>query len=192
MRVNFFVLTPPSVLQDYPASYITSFHLPASAGAVVNALVGEFPNLTVVDVAAIVRQLQSVLDQVARAVQFIFLFTLAAGLVVLYAALASAFEERRYELSVMRALGARREQLRRALLAEFAMIGALSGAIAATGAGVVGQVLARKAFQFEADISLWPLPVAIVVGAALAALAGWLAVRRLLAASPLAVLRAGN
>lgn len=192
MRVNFFVLTPPSVLQDFPASYITSFHMPVSETQVVNALVGEFPNLTVVDVAAIVRQLQSVMDQVARAVQFIFLFTLAAGLVVLYAALGSAFEERRYELSVMRALGARRDQLRRALLAEFAMVGALAGGIAAVGAALVGKILARKVFQFEVDISLWPLPVAMLAGGALVALAGWLAARRLLAASPMAVLRAGN
>jgi putative ABC transport system permease protein len=89
--------------------------------------VRDFPNLTVIDVAAILRQLQSIMEQVARAVQFVFLFTLAAGVIVLYAALASAAEERRYELAVMRALGGRGEQLRRALLAEFAAIGALPG-----------------------------------------------------------------
>ena len=91
--------------EDYPASYITSFHLPDTRREVVNALVREFPNLTVVDVAAIVRQLQSVLDQVAQAVQFIFLFTLAAGIAVLHAALGTAFAERRFELAVMRSLG---------------------------------------------------------------------------------------
>lgn len=59
-----------------------------------------------VDVAAIVRQLQTIMDQVAQAIQFVFLFTLLAGVIVLYAALASAAEERRYELAVMRSLGA--------------------------------------------------------------------------------------
>lgn len=191
MRVNFFVLTPPAVLERYPASYITSFHLPEGRSEVVNGMVREFPNLTVVDVAAIVRQLQAVLEQVAQAVQFVFLFTLAAGIVVLYAALGSAFEERRYELAVMRSLGARREQLRRALLAEFAMVGAIAGAIAAAGAILVGNVLAAKAFQFEVGISLWPLPAAIVGGAGLVTFAGWLAARRLLATSPLQVLRSG-
>jgi len=190
MRVNFFVLTPPVTLRDYPASYITSFHLPESRAETVNALVRGFPNLTVVDVGAIVRQLQAVLDQVAQAVQFIFLFTLAAGLVVLYAALGSAFEERRYELAVMRSLGARREQLRRALLAEFAMVGALAGAIAAAGAALVGRVVAEKAFQFEVSVSLWPLAIAVLGGALLVSLAGWLAARRLLGVSPLQVLRA--
>ncbi|HEX5802887.1 MAG TPA: FtsX-like permease family protein, partial [Azospira sp.] len=190
MRVNFFVLTPPGVLEAYPASYITSFYLADDRAGVVDALVREFPNLTVIDVAAIVRQLQSVLDQVAQSVQFIFLFTLAAGLVVLYAALGTAFEERRYELAVMRSLGARREQLRRALLAEFALVGGLAGAIAALGAAVVGQVLAAKAFNFEVALSFWPLPAAVVGGAALVTAAGWLAARRLLGSPPLQVLRA--
>ena len=88
MRVNFFVLTPPSVLQSYPASWITSFYLLPEKADFVNRLVGDFPNLTVIDVAAIVRQLRGIIDQVAQAVQFIFMFTLLAGIIVLYAALA--------------------------------------------------------------------------------------------------------
>ena len=192
MRVNFFVLTAPAVLQGYPASWITSFHLPAEKADLVNPLLAEFPNLTVIDVAAILRQLKSIMDQVAQAVQFIFLFTLAAGVVVLYAALASAAQERRYELAVMRALGARREQLRRALLAEFAAIGALSGLIAALGAIAIGQFLAREAFQFEVAINFW-LPLAAVVGGAvLVTGAGWFAASRLLQSAPLETLRAGS
>lgn len=192
MRVNFFVLTPPAVLQDYPASFITSFHLPTGREEVINGLVRQFPNLTVIDVAAILRQLQSILDQVARAVQFIFLFTLAAGVMVLYAALGSAFEERRYELAVMRALGARREQLRRVLLAEFVLVGGLAGLCAAFGSLAVGQVLAHEVFHFGMTPTLWPLPAAALGGAALVTIAGWLAARRLLAVSPMHVLRTGD
>ena len=138
----------------------------------MNRLIGEFPNLTVVDVAAIVRQLQVIMDQVAQAVQFVFLFTLLAGIIVLYAALASAAEERRYELAFMRALGARREQLRRALLAEFAAIGGLAGLIAALGAIGVAQLLAYKAFQFEVAIEFWLPLAAMLGGAALVTAAG--------------------
>jgi len=192
MRVNFFVLTPPAVLQSYPASWITSFYLAVDKTDFVNQLVGEFPNLTVVDVAAIVRQVQSIMDQVAQAVQFVFLFTLVAGIIVLYAALASAAEERRYELAVMRALGARREQLRRALLAEFAAIGGLAGLIAALGAIGVGQLLAQKAFQFEVAIN-FALPIyAMLGGAVLVTAAGWFAAARLIDAPPLEALRAGG
>lgn len=191
MRVNFFVLTPPGVLDRFPASYITSFHLPAGGEDVTHGLVARFPNLTVIDVAAILRQLQSVMEQVARAVQFIFLFTLAAGGIVLYAALVTAFDERRYELSVMRALGARRAQLRQALFTELAMVGAVAGLIAAAGASVVGQLIARKAFQLDIGFDVWILPLGAVATALLSVAVGWLGMARLLQAPPLLALRTG-
>lgn len=192
MRVNFFVLTPPEVLQEYPASWITSFHLPSESGAFVSQLVRAFPNLSVIDVGAILRQLQHIMDQVAQAVQFVFLFTLLAGVIVLYATLATAADERRYELAVMRALGARRDQLRRALLAEFAAVGGLSGLIASLGATIVGQLLATKVFNFEVEISYWLPPAAVVAGALLVTGAGWFAAARLMRAPPLEALRAGG
>lgn len=192
MRVNFFVLTPPKVLDDFPTSWITSFYLAPERSDVVNALVSAFPNLTVIDVAAIVRQLQAIIDQVAQAVQFVFLFALAAGVIVLYAALASAAQERRYELAVMRALGARRVQLRTAMSAEFAAIGGLAGLVGALGAIIVGQVLALRAFQLEVPVAYWLLPVGVVAGALLVTGVGWLAVTRLTSAPPLATLRAGG
>ena len=191
MRVNFFVLTPPAVLQGYPASWITSFHLPPEKADFVSQLVREFPNLTVIDVAAILRQLQSIMDQVAQAVQFVFLFTLAAGVIVLYAALASAAEERRYELSIMRALGARREQLQRAVLAEFAAIGGLSGLIAALAAIAVGQVLARKVFNLDVALAWWLPPLAMLAGALMVMGAGWFAATKLMHKTPLEALRSG-
>ncbi|MEF8724994.1 MAG: FtsX-like permease family protein [Candidatus Accumulibacter delftensis] len=192
MRVNFFVLTPPAALQGYPASWITSFHLPTEKAGLITQLLADFPNLTVIDVAAILRQLTSIMDQVAQAVQFIFLFTLAAGVIVLYAALASAAQERRYELAVMRALGARREQLRRALLAEFAAVGALAGLIASLGAIAIGQFLAREAFNFVVAINFWLPLAAIVCCATLVTAAGWFAASRLLLTAPLETLRAGS
>jgi len=191
MRANFFVLTPPVVLDGYPASWITSFHLAPQKAHVVNRLIAEFPNLTVIDVAAILRQLQEIMNQVAQAVQFIFLFTVAAGLIVLYAALVSAAEERRYELAVMRALGARRAQLQRALLCEFAAVGGLAGLIAALGALAVGQFLARQVFHFELAVDWFLPPLAIGCGALLVTTAGWLAAARLLRSVPMEALRAG-
>jgi putative ABC transport system permease protein len=192
MRVNFFVLTPPAVLQGYPASWITSVYLSPAQAGFVNQLVGEFPNLTVVDVAAIVRQLQAIIGQVAQAVQFVFLFTLLAGIAVLYAALASVAEERRYELAVMRTLGARRAQLRHTLLAEFAAIGGLSGLIAALAAMAIAQFLAHQVFHFPVAIEWWLPPAALLGGAALVTAAGWFAASRLIAAPPLEALRSGS
>jgi putative ABC transport system permease protein len=191
MRVNFFVLMPPGVIDDAPASYITSFYLPADKAMLGRELVARFPNVTLIDVEMVLKQIQTVMEQVSSAVQFIFLFTLLAGAVVLYSALMSAFDERRYELSVMRALGAQRQQLRQALLAELLVVGAIAGLIAALGASALGQLLARQVFLMELPINLW-LPVeAAILGAALAAGVGWLAIRQLLNTPPLLALRAG-
>jgi putative ABC transport system permease protein len=191
MRVNFFVLTPPGVLEDAPASYITSFHLPTERRMLASQLVEAFPNLTVVDIDAILAQIQSVVGQVVGAVQFVFLFTLAAGAVVLYAAFLSAIDERRFELAVMRALGARREQLRQALLVELAAVGVLAGLIAALGAAGLGQLLARQVFQIEPVFS-FSSPLIVAAGCALATtFAGWFGMRHLLAVPPLEALRQG-
>jgi putative ABC transport system permease protein len=191
MRVNFFVLAPPGIIEDAPASYITSFHLPAERAEAASALVKRFPNLTLIDVEAVLRQLQTVVGQVVNAVQFVFVFTLLAGGIVLYSAMLTAFDERRYELSVMRALGAQRQQLGRALLIELAVIGALSGLFAAIGALVLGGLVSRQVFQLELAYNAW-LPVAAAIGGALMTMAiGWLGVRRLLVTPPLLALRNG-
>ncbi len=190
MRVNFFVLTPPGAIDGSPASYITSFHLPAARQDVANALVARFPNLTVIDVAAILKQLRALMDQVAGAVEFIFLFTLAAGAIVLHAALAATLAERRGELAVLRALGARRGQLRQALLTELAAIGAIAGLIAGGGALLVGGVLAQQVFQLDIPVTVGLLPLASAGAAALAVAAGWAGMARLLRLPAVGLLRA--
>lgn len=191
MRVNFFVLMPPGVIDDAPASYITSFHLPADKTSLGRDLVARFPNVTMIDVDMVLKQIQTVMGQVTNAVQFIFVFTLLAGAVVLYSALMTAFDERRYELSVMRALGAQRAQLRQSLLAELFVIGAIAGLIASVGASALGQLLARQVFQMELPLNLWLPVVAALFGAGMAVGVGWLAIRLLLRTPPLLALRAG-
>lgn len=191
MRVNFFVLTPSGVIDDLPASYITSFHLPAADTAIGVRLVERFPNLTVIDIAAAIEQLRTVMAQVAGAVRFIFLFTLLAGAIVLYSALLSMLDERRYDLAVMRALGARRRQLAQAMLAELAVVGGIAGVIAAAGAIGLAQVIARQIFQLDLAPAYW-LPLLAGAGGALLAVAiGWWAMRRLLATPPLVLLHSG-
>jgi putative ABC transport system permease protein len=191
MRVNFFVLAPPGILDDAPASYITSFHLPAERAEAASGLVRQFPNLTLIDVGAILGQLQAVIGQVAGAVQFVFLFSLLAGGIVLYSALLTAFDERRYELAVMRALGAQRAQLRQALLVELAVIGGLAGLIAALGAMALGWVVGRQVFDLALTLRPWLPLLSAVAGTSLAIAVGWLAIRRLVAVPPLLALRNG-
>ncbi len=175
MRVNFFVIAPPGALQGFPASYITSFHLPRDRGDFVNMLVREFPNLTVIDVAALLRQVQTTLDQVATAVQAVFGFSLAAGFVVLVAALQATADERFRELAIMRALGARRRQLAAGLTAEFAAVGAIAGLMGGLGAAGISWALATLALHlpYRPDMGGVALGVAAgVVGVAAAGLLG--------------------
>ena len=154
MRVNFFVIAPAGALIGQPASYITSFHLPAGQEASIDRLVRRFPNLTVIDVTSLVRKLHETLDQVVRAVQMVFAISLFSGLAVLSAAMQSGAAERQHELAVLRALGARQRQLQQSLLVEFAALGGLAGLLAGVSAALLGVLLARFVFQLE----FWPSP----------------------------------
>ena len=189
MRANFFVIMPPSLLADKPASFITAFHLPAARAGLAGELLREFPNLTVVDTTAVFRQVQAVIDQVVAAVEFLFVFTLAAGVLVLYAALASSRDERVREAGLLRALGASRQQLSRAQVAEMICIGGLAGFLAAAGASGIGWALARYAFEFDYVVSPWVFVSGIGGGALAALVGGWFGLRGVLNTPPLATLR---
>jgi len=178
MRVNFFVIAPDGALAGQPASYITSFHLPGGSEAVVSDLVRQFPNITVIDVAALVRQLQATLDQVVGAVQLVFMFSLLAGLVVLYAAIEASSGERSHELAVLRALGGRQRQLRQVVLAEFAVLGLLAGLLSGLGATAIGTALARWVFQLDYLPTADYLFISIAAGVIGVSLAGMTATRR--------------
>ncbi|HTJ99566.1 MAG TPA: FtsX-like permease family protein, partial [Bordetella sp.] len=189
MRANFFAMLSPSVLADAPQSWITSFRLPAGQTELLPRLVQRFPNLTVFDVDAILRQLQDVLDQVAQAVQLLFGFTLAAGVLVLAAALTATRDERIREAAVLRALGATRQQLARAQRIELLAVGGLAGALGAAGAGAVAWALSQRVFDFDITFSLWPWLVGIAAGMLGAWAGGALALRGVLRTPPLVTLR---
>jgi putative ABC transport system permease protein len=179
MRANFFVMFPVDVLADVPSTFMTAFKAPATRGF-DNALVRQFPNVTEVDMSSTLNQVQRVLDQVIRAVEFLFGFTLAAGLVVLFAAVSATREERAQEYAVMRAVGAQASLLRQVQRAELAGVGLLAGFLASLVANAVGWALAHYVFEFEWTVSLW-LPVwGSLCGAALALAAGWWGLRDVL------------
>ncbi|WP_244140223.1 FtsX-like permease family protein [Caballeronia sp. BCC1704] len=188
-KVNFFVLMPPEALADLPATFITSFHLPANDQRMIDGLIAAYPNVTAIDTAPILAQIQRTLAQVIGAVQFLFIFTLAAGVLVLYAALAGTRDERMRESALLRALGASHRQVRSVQVAEFVAVGALSGLMAALGAQGIGYVLASRVFEFHIDFNPWLVPAGVVAGIACAGLGGWLSLRRVLARPALQSLR---
>lgn len=190
MRVNFFFIAAEGMLESDPASLITSFNLPPQQHDFTAALVNQFPNLSVIDIGAVIAQVRSVTDRLIVVVQFIFVFAVLAGLVVLYAALQSTHDERDFELAVLRTLGARNAQVRQALLAEFLALGCVAGVLAGIGAGAIGWALAHYVFKMAYVPNLLPLMMAVVAGAAGVVAGGWLGTRGLLARPPLASLRA--
>jgi putative ABC transport system permease protein len=189
MRANFFVIINPQAMQGTPQTLMTAFHLPAAAANLTNTLSREYPNLTVIDVSGIISQLQEVLGQVVTAVEFLFLFTLVSGVLVLYAALMGSQDERTREAGLLRALGATRKQLSQAQWIEFALVGALSGFLAASGAAALGWALATYQFKFEWQFSPVVFVAGIAVGVACAIGGGWLGLRNVLRQPPLQTLR---
>ncbi|MBU3647045.1 MAG: FtsX-like permease family protein [Limnohabitans sp.] len=187
MRANFFVIYPVSRMTtgagfEIPTTYIAAFRAPprVEGKSFDNQLVQRFPNVTNVDMGAALNQVQSVLGQVVRAVEFLFLFTLAAGLVVLFAAVTATREERAREYAVLRALGASNQLLAHVQRAELAGVGALAGLLATCVAMAMGWGLARYAFEFEWTASPWVPLLGAVGGALLALAAGWWGLREVL------------
>ncbi|MDI1267813.1 MAG: ABC transporter permease [Polaromonas sp.] len=188
MRVNFFVMYPVAKMTDVPVSYISAFRAPERVPAqdgvkprsFDNELVKAFPNITNVDMSSTIAQVQRVLDQVIRAVEYLFGFTLAAGLVVLFAAITATREERAHEFAIMRAVGARASLLRQVQRAELAGVGLLAGFLASIVALAVGWGLARFVFDFSWTGS-WTVPLlGSLAGAVLAMAAGWWGLRSVL------------
>jgi putative ABC transport system permease protein len=163
--------------------------MPAADAAFTARLTQAFPNLTVIDVSAIMRQVNGVLDQVIRAVQFVFLFALVAGVLVLYAALLSTQGERLQEAALMRALGASRAQLAGAQRAEFLALGLVAGVLASAGATAIGYVLAERVFQFPWQFNAMIWLAGPLAGLACVAFNAWLGARAALNHPPMLALR---
>jgi len=189
MRANFFVIINPSAMAQTAQTFMTAFHLPPEKAALTNALTRDYPNVTMIDVSGIIRQLQEVLDQVVTAVEFLFAFTLASGVLVLYAALMGSQDERTREAGLLRALGATRKQLSQAQWIEFSLVGGLAGLLAASGAAALGWALATYQFKFAWNFSPVVWVAGIAVGAICAIIGGWLGLRSVLRQPPLQTLR---
>jgi len=188
MRVNFFALFPVAEMPDMPITYISAFRAPETSAvgpdgivrSFDNQLVRNFPNVTNINTATTLAQVQRILDQVIRAIEFLFGFSVVAGLVVVFAAITHTRAERAREYAILRAVGARSALLRQVQRAELAGVGLLAGAMASSAAMVLGWVLAKQVFEFNWYPPLWVPVVGALCGAGLALLAGWWGLREVL------------
>src|SRR5690606_1655593 len=188
MRVNFFVMAPMAEMPEWPATYITAFRSPGDT-RLDRALVQAFPNVTVVDVSSTLVQIRGIMDQVIAAVEFLFAFTLGAGLIVLMAGLLTSRERRLREWAILRSLGASRALLSKVQAVELLGAGALAGVLAGAASLAIGWALARHVFDFAWNAPLWWPLLGALVGAALASLAGWWSLRGVLDRPVVATLR---
>lgn len=188
-NVNFFVIGTPGLTAGIPASYVSSFHLPPGKETLLAELADRFPNTSVIDVKPLMAQVRSVMDQGVKAVEAVFLFTLVAGVLVLYAAVQASRRERAAETAVLRTLGARRSRLLSSVLAEFSALGFLSGLLASAMASAIGYTLARQVFDLPWSANPWLWAAGIGLGVIGVTAAGLAATWRVIHTSPALVLR---
>ncbi|HEX6928921.1 MAG TPA: FtsX-like permease family protein, partial [Gammaproteobacteria bacterium] len=186
---NFFMVVPPGVLEGYPATFISSVYLQQQQAPMLLELVRQFPSVTVIDIKAIMTQVKSVMDQAALAVEYIFLFTLAAGVLVLLAAVQSTRDERRFESAMLRTLGATRRTVLAGVVAEFTLLGLLAAVLAVAGAAISGWLLATEVFELDYQTSPRVWLIGLVAGTLFVGATGVLATRRVVRQPPLLTLR---
>jgi putative ABC transport system permease protein len=187
---NFFVVASPGALDGYSGSFITAIRVPATAPHLSDELVRKFPNVSVIDIDAVIKQVRNTANQVSAAVEYVFYFTLVAGLLVLLAAVSATQDERLLEGSVMRVLGASTRQLRFAHASEFIAIGTLAGATAAIAATVISGVIAEQVFDLPWTANWAVAAIGAGIGLFAVTATGLIATRRVLSAPPSSSLRA--
>ncbi|MEM7763586.1 MAG: FtsX-like permease family protein [Pseudomonadota bacterium] len=188
-RPNFFMVLSAPGMQAFPQTYITSLFVSADQSDVLVRVVRAHPSISVIDIDAAIARVRSIIDKASLAVQYVFLFTLAAGLVVLFAAIQSTLDERRYESALLRTFGATRRTILSGILAEFSALGLLAGLCAATGASVIGWVAARELFELEIALNPWLWLAGLLAGWLMVGVSGTLAARSAAETPPVQTLR---
>lgn len=188
-RPNFFMVMSPAALQDYPGTWINSLYLPEGREDATIELMRAFPSVTVIDLDAILGQVRDVMDKAAFAVQAVFLFTLLAGLAVLWAAVSATRDEREFESALLRSMGASRRRVLTGVATEFLAIGMLAGVLATAGATLAAYFLATRIYNLDYEFNLALTLAGPVAGAAFVGIAGLLATRKVIGAPPVRVLQ---
>lgn len=186
---NFFFVLSPGALDGMPTTYIASMRIADDKQAMLVSLVRSHPSISVIDLGAILEQVRGIIDKASLAVQAVFLFTLAAGIAVLFAAVQSTMDERRFESAMLRALGARRRTVFAGIMAEFAALGTAAGVLASAGASVLAYLVATKVFELPYEFSPVIWLAGVSAGVIIVCLSGYFAARGAVNAKPADVLR---
>ncbi|MBT8087326.1 MAG: FtsX-like permease family protein, partial [Gammaproteobacteria bacterium] len=186
---NFFILLSPGALDDMPTTYIASMKIETEKRPMLVELARAHPSVSVIDLDAILQQVRGIIEKASLAVQAVFLFTLAAGIAVLFAAVQSTIDERRFESAMLRALGARRRTVFSGVMAEFAALGLAAGVLASAGASIMAAVVSVQLFELPYQFSPLLWVVGLAAGVLVVCVSGYFAARSAVNAAPVEVLR---
>ena len=189
LQPNFFIIFSRAGLVPFPTTHMTSFRLPAARKRMLNDLLAAHPTITVIEVDAVVQQVQRIIARVTQAIELVLGLVLGAGALVLVASIQASHEARMQEHALVRALGGTRKLIAGSLAVEFAVLGAFAGLVAAVGAEVTAAVLQTQVFELSYGAHPWVWMVGPALGAALVALVGGLGARKLVRSPPALVLR---
>ncbi|MCH9695129.1 MAG: FtsX-like permease family protein [Gammaproteobacteria bacterium] len=186
---NFFVVFSPGALDGMPTTYISSTRIPDDKKPMLVTLARQHPSISVIDLGAILEQVRGIIEKASLAVQAVFLFTILAGIAVLFAAVQSTIDERRFESAMLRALGARRSTVFAGVMTEFAALGTAAGVLASAGASVLAYLVATRLFELPYTFSPTLWVAGVTAGVLVVCVSGYFAARGAVNARPADVLR---
>lgn len=189
-RPNFFMVFSPGALDEFPATFVASLNIDPNDRDVLVNMVRTHPTVSVIDIESILLQVKNIIDKASLAIQAVFIFTLAAGIAVLFAAVQSTIDERRFESAMLRALGVRRRTVLSGVLTEFAALGFAAGLLAAAGASILAAIVAVQLFELDYTFNTALWIAGLTGGIALVCVSGFIAARGAINAPPTDVLRA--
>jgi putative ABC transport system permease protein len=189
MRVNFFVIMPPVLLQDLPQSWITAYYQPPSTEVLDFRLTQRYPNITVVDVANSLQQIQDVLNRLGAALGLLFTFTIAAAILVLFAAISATQDERFRDAALLKAVGASSPTLAAIASIELAIVGGLSGLLGGFAAALAAWALGYFVLEIEFNSFASSIAMGVVFGLIACAIAGYQFQRKIQRATAIDCLR---
>jgi putative ABC transport system permease protein len=188
---NFFVVFPPPILQAAPKQYLLLAQVknPDAVTLLQREVVNRFPNISSIDLTAIKRTVDRVVEKVSLAIRFMALFSLAVAIPVLFSAVSATRRARVREGVLLKTLGATRGQIAKILLAEYSLLGFLGGLTGMLLSIAGGWAVVRYVFKTPFAPALVPIAGIAVAVVGLTLLIGLLAGRDVFRETPIAALR---
>lgn len=189
MKPNFFMIFTPGVLEDFSSTFMSSFHLKKERKLFLNTLLKAYPTITVIEVDAIIEQIQTIVSQVTMAVEIVLLLILASGAMVLLASVQASMDERLQQHAILRTLGAKRKLIMGSIVIEFCALGFFAGIVATLGAEVTVYGLQTQVFELEYRTHPVVWALGPVIGMVIIGMLGTFATRKVIYTPPITALR---